>query len=114
VVEYLIDEAAREMTLTWQWTEPDWFETTMGDVEDLASGHVLVSMAHGECFSSNRGDVSTYVEVDPVSGDKVWDARFARSEQMSYRGDPADACALFANAKYCPALRDRLGALALP
>jgi hypothetical protein len=114
VTEYTIDEANRTATLNWAWTEPDWYETTMGDVEYLPSGHVLVSMAHGECFSSNRGDRSTFVEIDPATGDKLWDARYPDRDDLAYRGDWADACGLFANAKYCDSVRTRLAELSLP
>ncbi|MCA9493877.1 MAG: aryl-sulfate sulfotransferase, partial [Myxococcales bacterium] len=114
VAEYSLDESTHVATLNWTWTEPDWYETTMGDVEYLPSGHVLVTMAHGECFSSNRGDVTTFVEIDPVTGNKLWDARYPVPNDMAYRGDWADACALFANAKYCSTVRDRLADLSLP
>ncbi len=114
VVEYDLDEATRLATRNWTWTEPDWYETTMGDVEYLPSGHVLVTMAHGECFSSNRGDHTTFVEIDPATGAKLWDARYPEPSDTAYRGDWADPCALFANARFCAATRGRLAELSLP
>jgi hypothetical protein len=112
VTEYEIDQAAGEATLLWTWTEPDWFETTLGDADWLASGNVLIGAGHAECFSSNRGDHTTVLEVDPVSGDKVWELQYTEIDRMAYRADSADACSLFANARYCDEVGERLDVLA--
>ncbi|MEZ4235819.1 MAG: aryl-sulfate sulfotransferase [Myxococcota bacterium] len=110
--EYRIDEAAGQAELVWTWSEPDWFETTLGDVDWLASGHVLVGACHAESFTSNRGDRTTILEVDPATGDKVWELQYDALHTMAYRSDAADPCALFANARYCDAVADRLAVLA--
>ena len=110
--EYQIDEATMTATLLWTWTEPDWYETTLGDVDWMPDDRVLIGMGHAECFSSNRGDYTTIAEIDPASGTKLWEARQTDQDAMAYRADWADPCALFHNAKYCDPLADRLVELA--
>jgi hypothetical protein len=112
--EYQLDELTSTATLLWTWTEPDWYETTLGSVDWMPGGRVLIGMGHAECFSSNRGDRTTVVEIDPTTGTKLWEARYDAVEEMAYRADWADACALFANARYCPDVATRLTALAGP
>ncbi|MBA2321287.1 MAG: aryl-sulfate sulfotransferase [Deltaproteobacteria bacterium] len=110
--EYSVDLTTLDAVQNWTWTEPDWWETTLGDVDYLPSGNVLVGMGHADCFSSNPGDHTTIAEIDPFAGDRVWQLQYANSGDMAYRADFADACSLFANAKYCPAVGDRLTTLA--
>lgn len=112
-VEYELDESKMVATRRWSWREPDWWETTLGSVDWLPEGRVLVDMGHADCFSSNPGDRTTFVEIDPARGEKLWEARFVEREGMSYRADWADACALFANAAYCPAIAERIRVLGL-
>ncbi|MEN0068282.1 MAG: aryl-sulfate sulfotransferase [Myxococcota bacterium] len=109
---YQLDEANARATLLWTWTEPDWFETTLGSIDELPSGHVLIGAAHAECFTSNPGDRTTILEFDPVSGDKLWELRYKNEFGSSYRADWADACTLFGNAKYCPDVALRIAELA--
>lgn len=109
---YQLDPANLEATLLWTWTESDWFETTLGSIDELPSGNVLIGAGHAQCFSSNPGDPTTVLEVDPVSGEKVWELKYTDIGVMAYRADWADPCALFANAKYCPAVGERLSTLA--
>ncbi len=112
VSQYTVDQAARTAVLDWTWTEPDWWETTLGDADYLPDGRVLVNQGHSDCFSSNRGDRTTIVEIDPVSGDKLWQLRYVERNLTAYRADWADPCALFANTALCPALATRLEELA--
>ncbi len=70
-------------------------------------------MGHANCFSSNPGDHTTVVELDPVAGAKVWEARYGSTDVMAYRGDWADPCELFANAAGCPEVVSRLADLGL-
>ena len=72
-----------------------------------------MAAGHSECFSSNPGDRTTLYEVDPVAGEKVWELQFEELHETAYRADFADPCELFGNAKYCPAIGDRLRALGL-
>ena len=78
----------------------------------MSNGHILIDEGHSDCFSSNPGDRATIVEFDPVSGDKIWQLRYVDQNLTAYRTDWADACTLFANAAYCPAVADWLAALA--
>lgn len=112
VAAYELDPDTWTATTSWTWSEPDWWETTLGDADWLPSGHVLVDMGHSDCFSSNPGDRTTIVEIDPASGDKLWQLRFVQRDQTAYRADWADPCALFDNAAVCPTVADRLAALA--
>lgn len=111
-VEYTLDLDTMVATENWSWTEDDWYETTLGSVDYLPSGHVLIGMGHAECFSSNPRDHTTTVEIDPTSGEKLWELRYAATDQMAYRADWADPCTLFTNGKYCPAVASRAEALA--
>lgn len=112
VVEFELNEQTRTATERWRWTEPDWYETTLGSVDWLPDGRVLVGMGHADCFSSNQGDRSTVVEIDPARGTKLWEARYTGRTDMLYRADWADPCALFANAAYCGDVADRVAELA--
>lgn len=109
--QYTLDEGTLTATLDWTWTEPDWHETTLGDVDYMPSGHIWIGMGHAECFSSNPGDRSTVVELDPVTGTKLWEAAYTEANMSLYRADSADPCALFANAAVCDEVTARLGAL---
>jgi len=111
-VEYTLDTTAMTATQNWTWTEDDWYETTLGSVDYLPSGHILVGAGHAECFSSNPGDRTTTLEFDPESGEKLWELRYAAVDEMAYRADWADPCELFANGKYCPEVAARAAALA--
>lgn len=111
--EYSLDFTTFEAVRLWTWTEPDWYESTLGDVDYLPSGNILVGMGHAECFSSNPGDNTTIVEIDPVAGAKLWEMKYTVKGEMAYRADFADACTLFANAAYCPEVATRLAELAL-
>ncbi len=109
--EYALDESSGTATLLWAWTEDDWYEGTLGSVDWLPGGRVLVGMGHAECHSASPGDYTTVVEIDPRRNQKLWEARYARHEDMAYRADWADPCRLFANARYCDAVADRRAAL---
>ncbi|MBA2321662.1 MAG: aryl-sulfate sulfotransferase [Deltaproteobacteria bacterium] len=111
ITEYELDFTTMTAVLAWTWTEDDWWETTLGDVDRLPSGNILIAMAHAECFSSNPGDTPTIAEVDPVSGDRVWQMQWDDRNTTFYRADFADTCTLFANGKYCSGVGDRLLAL---
>jgi hypothetical protein len=112
VAQYTLDQPARTATLDWTWTEPDWWETTLGDADYLPDGRILVNMGHSDCFSSNPGDRTTIVEIDPATGEKLWQLRYVPRDMTAYRADWADPCGLFANAAVCPAVAARLADLA--
>lgn len=112
VVEFELDETAMVAQRRWEWSEPDWFETTLGSVDWMPDGRVLVDMAHADCFSSNQGDRNTFVELDVDRGVKLWEAQYEQRSAMSYRADWADPCELFANARYCETVAERIAELA--
>jgi hypothetical protein len=60
----------------------------------------------------NDGDTTTLVEMDPVSGDKLWQLTYDDIGIMAYRSDWADGCDLFANAAVCPTVAARVESLA--
>jgi hypothetical protein len=111
VIAFELDVATLTATKLWEWTEPDWYQAYLGSVDWLPSGNVLIGMGHPECFATNPGDTSTIVEIDPVTGDKLWELKHADIDVEMYRSDWADACELFANAKYCDSVGSRIDAL---
>lgn len=112
VVAYDLDVETFTATLLWEWTEADWYESTLGSTDWLPDGRVLVGAGHAECFSTNPGDRTTLLEIDPATGEKRWELRYDDVETMAYRADWADPCALFANGRYCPAVAERAAELA--
>jgi len=107
--EYAIDESTMTATLLWTW-EDDWFETTLGDVDYLDNGRILVNKAHPECWS--YGDATEIVEFDPISGNAASRVQFTDIRDASYRAMRIDGCDVMANAKYCPAIAARHDELA--
>jgi hypothetical protein len=108
VSEYQLDPYALSATMLWTWTEDDWWETTLGDADYMDDGRILVGAGHSDCFSSNPGDRVTILEIDPTTGEKLWQLRYIDRNLTAYRADWADACDLFANAAYCPEIGERL------
>lgn len=111
VVAYDLDVDAMIATLLWSWTEEDWYEAYLGSVRWMPDGDVLVCEGHGEPYSPSPGDHSTFVRFDPDTGEKVWQMRWTDEGDQAYRAGWADACDLFANARYCGALDAQLSAL---
>lgn len=111
-VEYQLDETLGVATELWDWTEPDWFETSLGGVDYTSNGGVLVSECHIEESTPSPGDHSTFVEIDPTTGDKRWEVQYAEVDEMCFRAQSVAPCELFANAKHCSQTRARLDALA--
>jgi hypothetical protein len=108
--EYTLDTEAMVATKTWEWSEPGWFETSMGDVDWLTADHrrVLVTQAHPECFSPSPGWVSQIVEVDKPSGEAVHRLIFDEDETTTYRAERLGGCDIFSNAALCDELAERL------
>lgn len=109
--EYQIDEAARTATLVWEYTEPNWYEQSLGGVDWTLRGDVMIGMGHGESFSQSPGDRTTVVEADGSTGNKLWEMQFNDVRDMSYKVDAIDPCAIFSNAKYCRVTERRLETL---
>jgi hypothetical protein len=112
ITEWSLDPATRTAQRTFQWSEPDWYETTLGDVDDLGNGRILVTQAHPECWTSNQGDVSEIVEVDRATGAVASRLRFPTSSHTTYRAERYDGCAIMSNTRACPELAAQAEALA--
>jgi outer membrane protein assembly factor BamB len=108
-VEYALDPAAGRATELWSWTD-GWYEDTMGDVDWLPGGTVLVTQGHPECWS--EGDRTELVEIDPATGQERWRFTFLDEWDAAYRGERLGGCELFSNVGQCPALEPRWEELA--
>lgn len=111
VVEFQLDESTMTATKLWEWTEPEWHEDNLGGVDDTSGGGVLISMSHIEDSTFTPGDHTTFVEIDPVSGEKLWEIQYAEITDMAFRAETIAGCDIFADAKYCATTADRLHAL---
>lgn len=109
-VEYAIDAESRVAQRLWQWDGEGWFEGSLGDVDRLPNGDVLLTRAHPECWS--YGSPSAILMFDPVSGDEHWRMSFLDPEDAIYRSEWLDGCALFSNVGQCAALEPRWAELA--
>lgn len=107
--EYGLDPAAGVATLLWTWTD-GWKEATLGDVDRLPNGNVLVTQGHPDCWSP--GDRSEVVEVDPATNAVAWRLSFVDPSDAIYRSERLDGCEIFGNVGLCPALEARWAALA--
>ena len=108
--EFSLDFDAKVARRTWLWTEPGWFETSLGDVDWLTEDHsrVLVTKAHPECFSPSPASVSEIVEVDQATNTVVHRLTFDEPETANYRAERIDGCDIFRNGAYCQEVATRL------
>lgn len=109
--EYQLNEATMQATLLWEYTEPDWFEQSLGGVDWTQADRVMIGMGHGESFSQTPGDRTTLVEIDPRTGVKLWEARFGDVRDLTYKVDAIAPCRIFGNAKHCRVVERRLETL---
>jgi len=110
VVEYAIDATAGTATQTWEWREPEWSEPIWGDVDYLSGDHVLITKGHS-CISPTEDAVSELVEVDRATDEVVWRAALGIAGDGVYNANRIGGCELFANARFCPEVAERLTAL---
>lgn len=110
VAEYQLDLVTNTATLLWSWTEPNWYNPVVGDADYLDNGNVLVANGYHWCFSFN-GDRSGVIEVDPTTDDVVWRLEYNAAEGSLFRAERYGGCEIFDNAKYCPAVADRIAEL---
>ena len=108
VVEYALDESTMTATKVWDWTRPGWLEHHFGGVSWTAEDHVLITMGHHEKISPSPGEFSRFVEVDPATGEVVWEVRYGSSWDQAFRSELLAPCALFQNARYCGAVAKRI------
>jgi hypothetical protein len=97
--------------VNWQWTEPNWWEGTLGDVDDLGNGRILVTEAHPECWSESPGDRSAIVEVERATGAVASRIELPGPEHAIYRSQRIEGCDVLARVAACPELADRVAEL---
>jgi hypothetical protein len=113
VVEYDVNLDTKVMTKLWDWTEDGWWNPTLGDADRLPNGHVLVTKGFNLMKSPTSDDVAALVEIDPTVDpiEVVWRLAWGDNRWNVYRSERLDACAPFADARYCRAVADRLDEL---
>lgn len=110
VAEYQLDLQADDATLLWSWTEPGWSDPIIGDADYLPNGNVLVTQGYAKCLFQTNNDVSEVVELTPPDT-VVWRLTWPSDSHAVYRSQRYDGCAVFGNARYCPAVADRIAEL---
>jgi hypothetical protein len=101
-VAFELDVAAKQATVAWEWTEPTWFEPNWGDADLTDHGTVLIDMAHAWCIGGSLDHPGALVEIDETSLEVVSRLDVVDPDDSSYRAQHIDACAIFANSRYCP------------
>ena len=111
-VEFTLDPKTKVATETWAWgDEAPYFTRYHGGTEWLTADHqrVLVAEAGNDCLADGRH--TEVVEVDRGDDTVVHRLTLRDVHDWIYRAHRVDGCALFANAKYCPALAARVDEL---
>jgi hypothetical protein len=117
IAEYQLDLAAREATLLWSWTEPQWHDPILGDADYLPNGHVLVTQGANQCLDPFGSTTSEILELAPdapsagAGATVVWRLAWPSRQYSTYRAERYGGCDVFANARYCPEIADRLATL---
>jgi hypothetical protein len=112
ILELALDPEARIARRLWQWSELGWHEGTLGDVDVLEGGRLLVTQAHPECWTHTPGDRSAIVEVDRATGRVASRLTFPSVEDTIYRSERYGGCTLMSSTLACPGLaarREELG-----
>ena len=100
-VELTLDEDARTAQITWEYTEPGWYEPIWGDVDYHGDDRFIITRAHCSFCETPSRERSAVFEVDRASGEVVWALTFLSEEDATYRSQRVDGCAIFDNQKYC-------------
>ncbi|MEQ1568233.1 MAG: aryl-sulfate sulfotransferase [Myxococcota bacterium] len=120
VVEFDVDLDQRRLVELWDWTEPGWWNPTLGDADRLEDGHVLVAKGFNLSRSEGSDDVAALVELDApiVGGDEdppaaveTWRVAWEDQTWNLYRAERIGPCDLFDNARYCEDTGRRLSEL---
>jgi len=111
ITELTVDAVNRRVTVEWQWTD-GWFEDTLGDVDDLGNGRVLVTQAHPECWSPSRGARSRILEVDRATGQVASEVAFRSAQHTTYRSQRYEGCEFLPGTRFCATVLTRAGELA--
>jgi hypothetical protein len=107
ILELALDPETLTAQRRWQWTEPGWYEGTLGDVDVLEGERLLVTQAHPECWSGTPGVYSALVEVDRPTGRVASRLTFPHLEDTIYRSERYGGCTLMNSTLACPALSTR-------
>lgn len=112
-VEYTLDTEAMVATKTWEWLDEGYWEKYHGGMDWLTPDHerVLVAQGNNDCGDTSDRH-SQIVEVERSTNTVVHRLVLRDISHWIYRAHRVDGCEVFANAKYCPALADRLEELA--
>ncbi len=107
-VEYDVDLEARTLVQRWSWTEPGLREPFYGSVRGLPGGRRLVASGHcARCETGGGEDRAGFVAEVDAQGEVAWRLQLPDATHSLYRATSVDGCALFANARYCPAITPR-------
>ena len=113
VVEYRLDLTNNVATKLWDWTEPGWYNTVVGDADYLDGGNVLVTQGFSRCAEILPNDVSEIIELRPPDT-VVHRITWPSSNWGVYRSQRYDGCTFLPGTRYCDAAMARsaeLGAL---
>ncbi len=116
VSEWSIDGVAKTAQRVWYWTEADWSEPFLGDADDLGNDRVLLTQGSVGCPErlepGEELNYSRITEVDRATGRVA--SRLVLPELIhgTYRSQRIDGCEIFADAQACPAVAERITALA--
>jgi len=110
VVEYEVDLNANTAVLLWSWTEPGWYSPVIGDADYQDNGNVLVTRGQVWCIALND-NTSALIELDGQTHEPVWRLDYNTRLNGIFRSERYDGCELFANAKYCPDVAERIATL---
>jgi hypothetical protein len=93
--EWLIDGDTKTAQLLWTWTQAQWLQWYLGDIDDLGNDRVLITKAPGPI-----------IEVDKATGIEASRLTLADGG-VTYRSERYDGCAFFTSVKECADLAAR-------
>ncbi len=110
VVEYQLDLDAHTVTRLWQWTEDGWYNPFLGDADRLPNDDVLVTTAFVSCAVPGTGRSSVF-DLEPTTGAVKWRLDWDNDAYTPFRAERIEGCEVFANARHCPAVAERIAEL---
>ncbi len=110
VTEYRVDVENKQAVFWWSWSEPEWWEGTLGDADWIDDERVLIAESHNECTTDSQyeGDLTNVVEVDVASGEVVWRLVMGDPHDTNYRAQSLEGCGVFSATQACPEAQARL------
>ncbi len=112
ILDLTVDAANQRVTVNWQWDEDPWYEDTLGDVDDLGNGRVLVDRAHPECWSRSPGSRTDVLEIDRATDAIAFRLELPEATDASYRAQRYDGCEFLPGTRFCAETTSRLEELA--